>query len=254
MPLPGLVVSGQLISASHINAIRNFLSLMTDGSPATPGLRFEDDPDTGFHRSGANALDIIAGGAMRLRVSASAVTISLALDASTVRIAGASARGVLDAAGVITVTNGANVASTDFTALAWTTEGGGAIGWNKASGEGELALICISGGGSDGGVSIYDRNTQLARFKKSGQLTLTVGTETTDALRISAATPTKFSFFKTNETSDQTQIGHWNGASYGQVRLYGTIAAETLPGADPGVGSKQFWYDPADGNRVKYRP
>lgn len=34
----------------------------------------------------------------------------------------------------------------------------------------------------------------------------------------------------------------------------GTIAAPALPNADPGAGTKQFWYDPADGNRVKYSP
>lgn len=27
-----------------------------------------------------------------------------------------------------------------------------------------------------------------------------------------------------------------------------------LPAANPGAGTKQFWYDPADGNRVKYSP
>jgi hypothetical protein len=34
----------------------------------------------------------------------------------------------------------------------------------------------------------------------------------------------------------------------------GSFAATTLPSANPGAGSKQFWYDPADGNRVKYAP
>ena len=27
-----------------------------------------------------------------------------------------------------------------------------------------------------------------------------------------------------------------------------------LPNANPGAGSKQLWYDPADSNRVKYAP
>lgn len=30
------------------------------------------------------------------------------------------------------------------------------------------------------------------------------------------------------------------------------LVVNTLPSVSPGVGSKQFWYDPADGNRVKY--
>jgi hypothetical protein len=32
------------------------------------------------------------------------------------------------------------------------------------------------------------------------------------------------------------------------------IIMPTLLSADPGVGSKQIWYDPSDGNRVKYSP
>jgi len=31
-----------------------------------------------------------------------------------------------------------------------------------------------------------------------------------------------------------------------------TLAMSALPSSNPGAGSKQFWYDPSDGNRVKY--
>lgn len=34
----------------------------------------------------------------------------------------------------------------------------------------------------------------------------------------------------------------------------GSLLAPNLPSADPGAGSKKFWYDPADGNRVKFTP
>jgi hypothetical protein len=27
---------------------------------------------------------------------------------------------------------------------------------------------------------------------------------------------------------------------------------DNLPSSNPGAGSKNFWYDPADGNRIKY--
>ena len=36
--------------------------------------------------------------------------------------------------------------------------------------------------------------------------------------------------------------------------VWGYLAASGLPSADPGPNSKQFWYDAADGNRVKYSP
>jgi hypothetical protein len=74
----------------------------------------------------------------------------------------------LDAAGTLSVTNSANIGATDFTAAGWTTAGGGVIGWNKTNGSGEMSLISVSGGGSDGGFSFYDRNTQLVRILKNG--------------------------------------------------------------------------------------
>lgn len=86
MPLPPLVVSGQVIAASHINAIRNYLPLMADGSAATPGFRFEDDPDTGLHRPGSNQLAIVTGGVIRLTVSDTAITTGLEISAGVSRI------------------------------------------------------------------------------------------------------------------------------------------------------------------------
>ena len=79
MPLPPLVVSGQVIAASHINAIRNYLPLMADGSAATPGFRFEDDPDTGLHRSASDTLAIVTGGTICLSVSSASAKIEVPL-------------------------------------------------------------------------------------------------------------------------------------------------------------------------------
>jgi hypothetical protein len=75
MPIPPLVASGQIISASHVNGIRNFLPLMADGTAGTPGLRFEDDPDTGLHRPGSNQLAIVTGGAVRVTVGDAGVDL-----------------------------------------------------------------------------------------------------------------------------------------------------------------------------------
>jgi hypothetical protein len=40
----------------------------------------------------------------------------------------------------------------------------------------------------------------------------------------------------------------------GGVSFQGNIVATALPSTQPAAGSKQLWYDPADSNRVKYRP
>lgn len=74
----------------------------------------------------------------------------------------------IDAAGTLAFTNTANVSGVDFASGTWTGAGGGVIGWNKSSGEGEVDLISVSGGGSDGGFALYDRNTQLVRILKNG--------------------------------------------------------------------------------------
>ena len=77
------------------------------------------------------------------------------------------AAGSLDANSAISFSNNANMGATDFTAAGWTSVGGGSIGWNKTGG---FSLISISGGGSDGGFAFYDRNTQLVRILKNGNV------------------------------------------------------------------------------------
>jgi hypothetical protein len=44
------------------------------------------------------------------------------------------------------------------------------------------------------------------------------------------------------------------GAARFQIGPAGQIALYALPAANPGAGTKQLWYDPADGNRVKFAP
>jgi hypothetical protein len=46
------------------------------------------------------------------------------------------------------------------------------------------------------------------------------------------------------------------GAALESLRLTasGGVMLPALPSSNPGAGSKQLWYDPADGNRVKYAP
>jgi hypothetical protein len=40
----------------------------------------------------------------------------------------------------------------------------------------------------------------------------------------------------------------------GTINGQGALRMPALPSTNPGAGTKQFWYDPADGNRVKYAP
>ncbi len=77
---------------------------------------------------------------------------------------------VLDVNGPVAFTNGANLGTTDFTTTDWANWGGGVVGWNKTNGFGEMALVSISGGGADGGFSFYDKNTQLVRILKNGNV------------------------------------------------------------------------------------
>jgi hypothetical protein len=38
------------------------------------------------------------------------------------------------------------------------------------------------------------------------------------------------------------------------LTVNGGVAINGLPSADPGAGTNRLWYDPSDGNRVKYSP
>jgi hypothetical protein len=63
-----------------------------------------------------------------------------------------------------------------------------------------------------------------------------------------------------NATADGSQVGLafgiYQGAVVEVMRLgpFGVVAFPALPSTNPGAGTKQLWYDPADGNRVKYAP
>jgi hypothetical protein len=51
------------------------------------------------------------------------------------------------------------------------------------------------------------------------------------------------------------QILNDNTDAYGSLTFAASsYALRNLPGSNPGAGSQQLWYDPADGNRVKFAP
>lgn len=80
----------------------------------------------------------------------------------------------------------------------------------------------------------------------------------------SIATPATFIHLSPTGLRAETAVTDFtdftvNGVS-GQVGGVGFAITTTalsvggLPNANPGAGTKQFWYDPADGNRVKFAP
>jgi hypothetical protein len=54
------------------------------------------------------------------------------------------------------------------------------------------------------------------------------------------------------DSSGVFHIYHSGGSSILSLDDGGVLALPLLPSANPGAGSKKLWYDPVDGNRVKY--
>jgi hypothetical protein len=50
------------------------------------------------------------------------------------------------------------------------------------------------------------------------------------------------------------QISNAGGVALMTFDQNGRVSIPNLPSSNPGVGTKQLWYDPADGNRVKFAP
>lgn len=111
----------------------------------------------------AGAFDSSTPPIERLRITAAG---NVGIGTSSPRAVGSG----LDVTGSVSITNASNLGATDFTSSAWTGGGGGVIGWNKTNGWGELSLVSISGGGGDGGFAFYDRNSQLLRITKNGNV------------------------------------------------------------------------------------
>jgi hypothetical protein len=70
-----------------------------DGTVGTPGIRFNDDPDTGVYRIGANILGVSAGGGERIRVTTTGAAVTGTLSAT-----GATTLAALTASSTVTGT------------------------------------------------------------------------------------------------------------------------------------------------------
>ena len=57
-----------------------------------------------------------------------------------------------------------------------------------------------------------------------------------------------------NSATPDMILSNNGGTELMRLLTGGGIRIMGLPSADPGAGSKQLWYDPADSNRVKYTP
>lgn len=77
------------------------------------------------------------------------------------------------------------------------------------------------------------------------------GAESSDVIRVSGADPNKFMTLSANATQGIIQL--WKGDGFGDLVFNAARYILTnLPNANPGAGTKALWYDPADGNRVKF--
>ena len=95
----GIVVAGADASVSTPGGLR-----LPDGSAATPGLRFAADTDTGLHRSAANTVAVVAGGAVRASVSDTRMQIDVPASATRMGVGTtADAVNVLKSAGPATL-------------------------------------------------------------------------------------------------------------------------------------------------------
>lgn len=189
MPFPPLVISGQVISAAHINAIRN--ALMT-----WPGDVYAD----GFNLSGVGVLTAATINAST-GVAAAYLNVAGALDGVNAYFSGTmSVDGQISSLSAVKITRG----------LSLLVEGD--AGWTK---------WMYTGG--------------------AGATNLLVGVGIAASYIQSAENSTSWS---TRPLSLQ--------ALGGDVHIGGGLALTNLPSSSPGAGTKMLWYDPSDGNRVKF--
>jgi hypothetical protein len=132
------------------------------------------------------------------------------------------------------------------------------INWNGAVGNMVVGHYFL------GGVAAYTASPDGNTYLEGGGGTATTvlgGSQT--VLGRSASGPRVAGAIGLNTTTNRMQAA----AASGDVRDLVVSPALTdqnlngykltnvgLPSSNPGAGSKQFWYDPADGNRVKYQP
>lgn len=216
MALPPLVVSNEIISAAHMNAVRNHLDVMEDGSLATPGLRFLADQDTGFYRGAADALTIVTGGAPRMTCSSSGIDLHSqpVVNGSSIACGSVSATGAISCA-TLTSTGVSRVGTSEF--------GNGFAEIGKYGSGDRPAYFDFHAHGTPGSID-YD-----CRFLRDPGVN-------GDAVFSNAGT------------------GKMRFSSAGGLQFENAIIMTTLPSSNPGAGSRQLWYNPADNNRVYYQP
>ena len=139
--------------------------------------------------------------------------------------------------------------------------------------------------GADGHTTLQNQFGYALRFATDGVVRLHIngsgnaafGTESPLAARLTVIGPGDAQIAFSNDAANYYTIGRQ--ASTGYMMLYGNqvgfsgyrffvnaatevfaisnngaITMHQLPSSNPGAGSKQIWFDPADGNRVKFAP
>lgn len=241
MPIPPLVASGQIIAASHVNGIRNFLPLMADGTAGTPGLRFEDDPDTGIHRPGSNQLAIVTGGAVRATFSSSGVDLgSLGVLAKTTQLTGQVSNSASEADAAWSFIRASSSAGATKL-LAGVTSGASYIQSMAQGTDWATKPLILQANGGRVGIGV----SPVAWLDVKA-------TDNADGIILRGSAGNKYLALQAEHEADTGGILYWNGSGFTAIAIRGQLKLPELPSANPGAGTKKLWYDPADGNRVKF--
>jgi hypothetical protein len=186
---------------------------------------------------------IYAGVIAASQIAAGTISASLTLTAPTLVITSGSVTVNIDGTNIVLVTdtgthrqshvNAQNFRNTDTSTLAETTVG--------------ATTITIVNNNSSPTVEAVLTDSQLQLLNSGG----TTYTEMTNShFRVQAnADGSRFS------QMDLAQLVISGPSGTQRVALSPTgFEVDGLPSSNPGAGTKQFWYDPSDGNRVKFAP
>lgn len=138
---------------------------------------------------------------------------------------------------------------------AWLSKAGGllaiygASGATVGAGVTQTVMLAVNLTNGNVGVGVSDPST---RFEAFGRTTLSANSETF-ALGLRYNRSSSPMYLGAN-SSGNFILSDAGGNTRVVVDQAGHIVFMNLPNVNPGAGSKQIWYDPADSNRVKYAP
>jgi hypothetical protein len=86
-----------------------------------------------------------------------------------------------------------------------------------------------------------------------GTSRFTAPSDGTDCVTVHGSSPNSYLTLTMSHAAGNGTVGCWDGTYFGGLRFLGIrFILETLRSTNPGAGTKEIWYDAADGNRVKF--